>query len=94
MFILHIIRFPWKSYEYIEWLIDHCTSMDAKIRISVGQPLKTYTKGSIPNDGLMALMYAYMAYKFDITKGFSIKPGITKKSRYIMPALAYAPNLK
>ncbi len=24
----------------------------------------------------MALMYAYMAYKFDLTKGFTIKPGI------------------
>jgi hypothetical protein len=25
-------------------------------------------KGSIPNDGLMALMYAYMAYKFDLNR--------------------------
>lgn len=70
------IRFPWKSYEYIEWLIDHCTSMESSIRVVGGQPIKTYIKGTIPNDGLMALMYAYMAYKFDLTKGFTIKPGI------------------
>ena len=24
------IRFPWKSYEHVEWLIDHCTSMESK----------------------------------------------------------------
>jgi hypothetical protein len=88
------IRFPWKSYEYIEWLIDHCTSMDAKIRISGGQPIKTYTKGSSPNDGLMALMYAYMAYKFDLTKGFTIKPGMNIKSDYPIGALAHAPKIK
>ena len=70
------IRFPWKSFEYIEWLIDHCTSMESSIRTIGGQPVKTYVKGPSPNDGLMALMYAYMAYKFDATKGFSIKPGI------------------
>ena len=73
------IRFPWKSFEYIEWLIDHCTSMESSIRVVSGQPIKTYIKGSSPNDGLMALMYAYMAYKFDITKGFSLKPGINDK---------------
>ena len=61
---------------------------------SAGQQVKHYDKGSGPNDGLMALMYAYMAYKFDITKGFSIKPGITKRERYVLPALAYAPNIK
>ncbi len=70
------IRFPWKSFEYIEWLIDHCTSMESSIKIVGGQPVKTYIKGTTPNDGLMALMYAYMAYKFDLTKGFTIKPGI------------------
>ena len=82
------IRFPWKSYEYVEWLIDHCTSMDSKIKVTGGQPSKTYVKGSIPNDGLMALMYAYMAYKFDITKGFTIKPGLEKKSDYPRSAIA------
>ena len=82
------IRFPWKSYEYIEWLIDHCTSMESKVRISGGQPIKTFVKGSAPNDGLMALMYAYIAYKFDITKGFTIKPGLERQSNYLRSTLA------
>ena len=82
------IRMPWKSYEYLEWLIDHCTSMESKIRVSGGQPIKTYTKGPVPNDGLMALIYAYMAYKFDLTKGFSVKPGLTKESVMARPVLA------
>jgi len=84
------IRFPWKSFEYIEWLIDHCTSMESAIRTIGGQPVKTYVKGPSPNDGLMALMYAYMAYKFDITKGFSIKPGINNSEQSTLrPVLAH-----
>ncbi|MAG25702.1 hypothetical protein CMI47_09010 [Candidatus Pacearchaeota archaeon] len=82
------IRFPWKSYEHVEWLIDHCTSMESKVRISGGQPIKTFVKGSTPNDGLMALMYAYIAYKFDITKGFTIKPGLERQSNYLRSTLA------
>lgn len=82
------VRFPWKSYEYVEWLIDHCTSMESKIRISGGQPIKTFSKGSSPNDGFMALMYAYMAYKFDLTKGFTIKPGLERRSEYPRSTLA------
>jgi len=82
------VRFPWKSYEYLEWLIDHCTSMESKVRITGGQPIKTFVKGSGPNDGLMALMYAYIAYKFDVTKGFTIKPGLERKSDYLRSTLA------
>ncbi len=82
------IRFPWKSYEYVEWLIDHCTSMESKLKVVGGQPVKTFVKGSIPNDGLMALMYAYMAYKFDLTRGFTIKPGIERKTEIPRAVLA------
>jgi len=82
------VRFPWKSYEYLEWLIDHCTSMESKVRISGGQPVKTFAKGPTPNDGFMALMYAYMAYKFDLTKGFTIKPGLERRSEYPRSTLA------
>ena len=78
------VRFPWKSYEHLEWLIDHCTSMEMQQRTVGNQPVKKYIKGSGPNDGLMALMYAYMAYKFDQTKGFTVKPGFEKQ--VIMPA--------
>lgn len=82
------IRMPWASYEKIEWLIDHCTSMEMRHKTVGGQPMKTYVKGTIPNDGLMALMYAYMAYKFDLTEGFTIKPGITEKLTMPVPILA------
>lgn len=88
------IRFPWKSYEYLEWLIEHCTSMEVSLKTTSGQSIKTYKKGSGPNDGLMALMYAYMAYKFDITNGFTVKPGMKKEHGYIRPTLAYLPRLK
>jgi hypothetical protein len=36
----------------------------------------------------MALMYAYMAYKFDLTKGFTIKPGLEQKSDYLRSTIA------
>jgi hypothetical protein len=88
------IRFPWKSYEHIEWLIEHCTSMESSSRMASGQQIKTYKKGPTPNDGLMALLYAYMAYKFDITKGFTVKPGMTKEVSMPRPSLAYVPRLK
>jgi hypothetical protein len=29
-----------------------------------------YSKGLLPNDGLMALINAFLAYKFDISNGF------------------------
>jgi len=34
-------------------------------------PVIHYVKGSTPNDGFMALLNAYLAYKFLITKGFT-----------------------
>lgn len=88
------IRFPWKSYEYLEWLIDHCTSMETSIKMVGGQSFKTYKKGNIPNDGLMALMYAYMAYKFDVTKGFTIAPGTKQQTEFLKPTVAYLPNIR
>ena len=88
------IRFPWKSYEYVEWLIDHCTSMGTAMRERAGQQVKTYVKGTTPNDGLMALMYAYMAWKFDSTNRFTIKPGKREESGLLKPAVAFAPRLK
>lgn len=83
------IRFPWKSYEYVEWLIDHSVSMETGVKIVNGQSVKTYKKGHIQNDGLMALMYAYMAYKFDLTKGYKIVPGAEKKDGFVRPILAH-----
>lgn len=88
------IRFPWKSYEYVEWLIDHCTSMGTAMRERAGQQVKTYVKGTTPNDGLMALMYAYMAWKFDSTNKFTLKPGKREESTMPRPVTAFAPRLK
>jgi hypothetical protein len=88
------IRFPWKSYEHLEWLIEHCTSMGTAIKERSGQQTKTYVKGTTPNDGLMALIYAYMAWKYDVTDKFSVKPGLRIVSENPRPSLAFAPRLK
>jgi len=67
------IRFPLGSYERVGWLIQHCCSMEIKpTSDSTGNASFNYVKGSTPNDGFMALLNAYLAYKFDITNGFNI----------------------
>ena len=68
------ILFPWKSYEQIQWMIEHCCSMEKETRTIQGQVINRYVKGSTQNDGLMALMYSYIAYKAFLTKNFSLKP--------------------
>jgi hypothetical protein len=67
------IRFPFGDYEKIAWLIDHCCSMEVKPSISKtgADPVIHYVKGSTPNDGFMALLNAYLAYKFLVTGGFT-----------------------
>lgn len=68
------IRFPYGSYEQLAWLIQHCTSMEIKPTLSrSGEVTPHYVKGATPNDGFMALLNGYLAYKFLITKGFTIK---------------------
>lgn len=65
------IRFPFGSWELIAWLVQHCTNMVAKPQIDkFGNVKVKYAKGSIANDGLMALINAYLAYEFDITNGY------------------------
>ena len=67
-----MIRFPFGDYEKVAWLIEHCASMEIKPSISrTGDPTIHYIKGSTPNDGFMALLNAYIAYKFIISKGFT-----------------------
>lgn len=74
------IKFPLGSYDSISWLIEHCSSMEIKPSISrYGDPEVHYVKGGSPNDGFMALINAYIAYKFTITQGFKIKnPNLMK----------------
>jgi len=67
-----MIKFPYGDYEKIGWLVEHCASMEIKPSISRGgDPSIHYVKGGTPNDGFMALLNAYIAYKFIITTGFT-----------------------
>ncbi len=68
-----MIRFPFGDYEKVAWLIEHCASMEIKPSISKsgGDPVIHYVKGSTPNDGFMALLNAYIAYKFLVTGAFT-----------------------
>lgn len=90
------IRFPYGSYEKVAWLIKHCCSMDIKItQERSGELKKRYVKGPTPNDGFMALLNAYLAYKFDITQGFKInqpqfmKYDLGNKQRQIPAIIGY-----
>ena len=68
-----LIRFPYGDYEKIAWLVEHCSSMELKPSISRtgGDPTIHYVKGNSPNDGFMALLNAYLAYKFLVSRGFT-----------------------
>jgi hypothetical protein len=69
------IKFPLKDYDRIAWLIEHCCSMELKPTIARGggDPEIHYVKGSTPNDGCMAILNAYLAYKYYTTSGFTIR---------------------
>lgn len=79
-----MIRFPYGDYEKIAWLIEHCCSMEIKPSISRmgGDPQVHYVKGSTPNDGFMALLNAYLAYKFIITRGFTTNNPFVQQANF------------
>jgi len=92
-------RFPMGSYEHIAWLISHCSSMEVKVTRDRSNTAKlTYVKGLTPNDGFMALLNAYLAYKFYISKGFKNinllfgKENESDASKMAIPV--YLPNVK
>src|SRR5690606_24968196 len=94
------IKFPGGSLHRIEWLIDHCASMDIKVtKDKSGEPIKKYVKGSGASDGLMALLNAYLAWKFDVTQGFSItnplhmKYELAKEARPVQAVIGYIPRM-
>jgi len=65
-------KLPYGHFHKIEWLIEHCASMDIKTTFDrTGEPITQFVKGTTPNDGLMALTYAYVAHRFLLTKGFT-----------------------
>jgi len=91
-----MVRFPWKDWERISWLVNHCCSMDVKVTFNVvNEPVRRFVKGSTPNDGFMALLNAYLAYKYYATKGFSnLKSGLldTTKNKGISAIAGYCPG--
>lgn len=90
------IRFPLGDYEKIVWLIQHCTNMEIKPSMSrSGEVSPKYVKSG-PNDGFMALLNAYLAYKFYISNGFSIKhPSMMNNAPKRRPpvSVGYLPGL-
>jgi len=93
------IKLPAKgdSLELLSWLIEHITSMETHTKTKDGIVLKTYKKGVIQNDGLMALMYAYTAYKFMVTRKFTenAPDGVNKKRTddVVIPIVGYIPRM-
>jgi hypothetical protein len=94
------IKIPAKgdSLELLGWLVDHITSMETHTKTKDGIVLKTYKKGVIQNDGLMALMYAYTAYKFMVTRKFTEQSaeGVNKKKQddVVVPIVGYIPRMR
>jgi hypothetical protein len=61
-----------------------------------GDPTINYVKGGSPNDGFMALLNAYIAYKFLITNGFQDHNPYLQNSARAKPGVlgAFLPDLK
>lgn len=96
------IRFPYGDFEKIAWLVQHCCSMDIKVTMDrSGDGIMNYVKGSTPNDGFMALLNAYIAYKYDLTKGFTLydpnsfnAEALEKRESEPMAISAYLPKMR
>jgi hypothetical protein len=90
------IKFPvaGSSWDQMLWLMQHCASMEVKIGVKSENQFKRYVKGTSPNDGLMALMYAIIAYRFIATGGFITRTSDKKTNTLPTPVLAYAPKLR
>lgn len=90
------IKFPSKglAWDQIYWLAEHCTSMETITRMKNDNLVKKYVKGSKPNDGLMALMYAVIAYKYLATGAFKTVSDVNiNQVKRPMPSLAHIPRL-
>ena len=93
-----MIRFPYGSFEEVSWLINHCCSMEIKASTDrYGEQTTKYVKGATPNDGFMALLNAYIAYKYDITQGFKdikASPLDGGKKKQVMAVIGNCPRLR
>jgi hypothetical protein len=93
-----MVRFPLGSYEQVAWLMQHCSNMEIKPSISRTGDVSPHYVKSGPNDGFMALLNAYIAYKFYLTKGFQIKNPLlhddlhTKKKQQASVIAVYSPR--
>lgn len=85
------IRFPMGSYEKLFWLIQHCTNMEISPTTRGGEILPHYVKSS-NNDGLMALLNAYLAYRFTISEGFSNNNNPTGSKKAPPVIVGYVPR--
>ena len=81
------------GYDYLYWLAEHCCGMETRTAQRYGSYVKKFVKGVVPNDGLMAVMYALVAAKFISSGGFKNAENAQKNHRP-MPALAYAPKMR
>jgi len=89
------IKFPLKdsaSFEQLNWLIEHCCSMELVKKTVSGNIVNIYEKGTGANDGLMSLYYAYLAWKMVATSHFKVKKHREGVGGTV-PVLAYAPNI-
>lgn len=90
------IKFPAKGdcFDTLRWLIDQCCSMETHVQMRDGIPYRRFEKGTLQNDGLMALVYAYTAYQYLATQGFSQNSAVKNSDRHLKPILGYVPNLR
>lgn len=77
--------FPFKDPSQTDWAMQHCTSMTVESRFVGGSVRKTFKKGGSPNDFLMSLVYAYLAYMFTTTRGFALNTLAYAEGRRVMP---------
>lgn len=67
------IKFPYKSYDRLEWLLFHITQgNDIKVTMDNRGELKSHFVKSGANDGFCALLNAYLAWKFYYSDGFKV----------------------
>jgi hypothetical protein len=92
------VRLPLGSYEQIAMVIQHICSMEIKPSISrTGDITPHYVKGGSPNDFFMALLHAYLAYRFYVSEGFKIKhPLLMKDKKRVEPLaiLGWIPRMR
>jgi hypothetical protein len=97
-----LLRFPYKSYDRLEWLLFHITQgNDIKVKMDTRGELKSHFVKSGANDGFCALLNAYLAWKYYVTDGFKLHdPKAQERARSgmkdnkIMALLGYLPKMK